>query len=183
MFQLSPHNAYAASIVRDLYRRAWRQGQLNKLWSALTRQPRRLLSLAEVQATQQISSRSYIGIHTIPVCQIQGSEGRYNEFDLNFYPLQERTKERWLSLATAWYQGEAIPPVELIQVGNVYFVRDGHHRISIARMLGQQDIEAEVTVWRATEVPVAQRQPEVSARSPKPAMTQSDLLYAREQLC
>jgi hypothetical protein len=40
-----------------------------------------------------------------------------------------------------------LPPVELIQVGDVYFVRDGHHRISVARMMGQDSIDAEVTVW------------------------------------
>ena len=183
MFPLSPYNAYATSIAGELYQRAWRRGQLNKLWSVLTRQPHRLLNLADVEATQKISSRSYAGIRTVPICQIQGSESRYNEFDLDFYPLQQRTKERWLRLAAAWYQGETIPPVELIQVGHVYFVRDGHHRLSIVRMLGQQAIEAEVTVWQVTELPVERYNPEVSAYSPGSAIVQPNLLCAREQPC
>jgi hypothetical protein len=54
---------------------------------------------------------------------------------------------RWLRVAAARDQGKVLPPVVLVQVGDVYFVRDGHHRISVARALGQLDIEAEVTVW------------------------------------
>jgi hypothetical protein len=55
---------------------------------------------------------------------------------------------RWLRIAAARDQGKVLPPVVLVQVGDVYFVRDGHHRISVARALGQQDIEAQVTLWQ-----------------------------------
>jgi hypothetical protein len=55
---------------------------------------------------------------------------------------------RWLRVAAARDQGKVLPPVVLVQVEDVYFVRDGHHRISVARALGQLDIEAEVTVWQ-----------------------------------
>jgi hypothetical protein len=48
--------------------------------------------------------------------------------------------------------GDPLPPVELIQVGSVYFVRDGHHRISVARAMGQQEIEAVVTVWQTADI-------------------------------
>jgi hypothetical protein len=56
----------------------------------------------------------------------------------------------WLSVAVARQRGKSLPPVKLIQVGDVYYVQDGHHRISVARALGQRDIEAEVTVWQVT---------------------------------
>jgi hypothetical protein len=57
---------------------------------------------------------------------------------------------RWLSVAAARDQGKGLPPVVLVQVGDVYFVRDGHHRIAVARALGQLDIEAQVTVWHVS---------------------------------
>jgi hypothetical protein len=57
---------------------------------------------------------------------------------------------RWLRVAAARDQGKVLPPVVLVQVGDVYFVRDGHHRISVARTLGQLDIEGEVTVWHVS---------------------------------
>jgi hypothetical protein len=53
-----------------------------------------------------------------------------------------------VGIATAGYMGRTLPPVELIQVGDLYFVRDGHHRISVAQAMGQESIEAEVTVWQ-----------------------------------
>jgi hypothetical protein len=87
-------------------------------------------------------------MRTVPIEQIQGSESRSHEFDRNFNPLRGYNKDRWLSIAMARQRDKALPPVELIQVGEVYFVRDGHHRISVARALGQQDIEAEVVVWQ-----------------------------------
>ena len=81
--------------------------------------------------------------------RIQGSEGRCRDFDRGFAPLQDHTRERWLSVAVAWLQGHALPAVDLVEVGELYFVRDGHHRISVARALGCVDIDASVTVWEA----------------------------------
>ena len=54
----------------------------------------------------------------------------------------------WLSVAVARQRGKSLPQVQLIQVGDVCFCRDGYHRIPVARALGQRDIEAEVTVWQ-----------------------------------
>ena len=80
--------------------------------------------------------------------QICGSESRAHDFDADFYPLQENTKERWLSIAAATQRGCQLPPVILIQIGESYFVRDGHHRISVARAQGQKTIQAKVETWR-----------------------------------
>jgi len=103
----------------------------------------RLLDLAAVTASCTIRDRHYAGIQTVPIGQIRGSEGRCNDFDTDFHPRQKR--------------GVPLPPVELIRVGEVYFVRDGHHRISVAATLGQQYIDAVVTVWQVDE-PVAAAQ-------------------------
>jgi len=109
------------------------------------------MDLCEIEGSSQVGARHYAGLHTVPIAQIQGSEGRSNDFDRDFHPLQDHCKERWLRLAMAREQGKVLPPVVLVQVGEVYFVRDGHHRISVARALGQLDIEAEVTVWHVSE--------------------------------
>ncbi len=68
------------------------------------------------------------------------------DFDIDFYPAQERTENRWLQVATAFLRGVSLPPVELIQLGDTYFVVDGHHRISVARTLRHTHIDAVVTV-------------------------------------
>ena len=61
-----------------------------------------------------------------------------------FRPLVNHTRDRWVSIAIARHQGINLPPVELIQVGEEYFVRDGHHRVSVAKTFGQATIEAQV---------------------------------------
>jgi hypothetical protein len=87
-------------------------------------------------------------LRLVPLAQIVGSEGRCGDFDRDFYPLHDHNRSRWLRIATARQKGIGLPPVDLVQVGDVYFVQDGHHRISVARAFGQADIEARVTVWR-----------------------------------
>jgi hypothetical protein len=67
---------------------------------------------------------------------------------------------RWVNIATAILQGEFLPPVDLIRVGETYFVRDGHHRISAARALGQKEIDAVVTTWNVNEQNLFMQQPE-----------------------
>jgi hypothetical protein len=92
----------------------------------------------------------YAEIQTVPISQIRGSEGRSNDFDRDFNPLQNHNKRRWLSIAAARRRGKALPPVGLVQVGDVYFICVGYHRILVARAMGQQDIEAKVMVWQVT---------------------------------
>jgi hypothetical protein len=89
-------------------------------------------------------------VKTVAIDQIRGSEGRCRYFDRDFRPLHDKARGRWLNIARARQQGKSLPPVVLVQVGDTYFVRDGHHRISVARALGQLDIEARVTVWHVS---------------------------------
>ncbi len=79
---------------------------------------------------------------------IHGSEGRCNDFDAGFRPLLSSDRQRWLGVATAAALEIALPPVELIQIEHIYFVRDGHHRISVKQARGQHYIEAIVTAWQ-----------------------------------
>ena len=79
---------------------------------------------------------------------IRGTEGRAQGFDDQFNPLSDQTRQRWQRVAIALDEGVPLPPVQLIQVGGTYYVRDGHHRISVNRAMGLEVIEAEVTVWQ-----------------------------------
>jgi hypothetical protein len=118
--------------------------------SVLSGHSRRLIDLAEVGVACTADAPRHVGMRTVPIDQIRGSQGRSNDFDRDSNPLQARTRNRWLGIARARRQGQTMPPVDLIRVRDVYFVQDGHHRISVARALGQLDIEADVTVWQVT---------------------------------
>lgn len=121
--------------------RAW----LGQVWSILTGRPRHLRELAEVPAARVVRGPHYRAIRIVPISSIRGSEGRPYDFDMDFRPLQTHTRGRWLSVAMARLQSVTLPPVELIQVGDAYFVWDGHHRISVAQALGEKFIDAVVT--------------------------------------
>jgi hypothetical protein len=131
-----------------LYQRALDQGRRGQIWSMLTGRSRCLFDLLSTEANCKVLDRTNAELRTVPIEQIQGSEGRARDFDRDFRPLQYHTRERWLSVARARQQGKSLPPVALIQIGDIYFVQDGHHRISVARVLGQKDIEATVIVWQ-----------------------------------
>ena len=139
-----------SQVADRLYSRVRNQGLWGQVGSILSGRSRRLLALDEIEATCIVHTCHHAGIRTVPISQIRGSNGRSNDFDCDFNPLQDHNKKRWLSVAAARRQGKALPPVGLVQVGDVYFVCDGHHRISVARALGQQDIEAKVMVWQVT---------------------------------
>ncbi len=137
-----------------LYEKAQWRGRLARLAAWLGRRPYHLLDLAAVEQHCQIINRYHAGLQTVPLGQIQGSDGRSHDFDAAFHPCRRHSREPWLRVALDWLAGEALPPVGLIRVSGVYFVRNGHHRVSVARSMGQELIEAEVTVWQVAEVTV-----------------------------
>ena len=120
-------------------------GRLRHLWGLLTGRSQRLYDLNGLSAAS--CEQHYLGLRTVPLASIIGSEGRCHDFDAGFNPRQSATLERWLSVYSAIYQGIGLPPVTLIEIRGRYFVRDGHHRISVARKLGKVDVDAEVTAW------------------------------------
>ena len=92
--------------------------------------------------------QSYAGLKAVPIAQIKGTEEQAPAFDRNFHPIGDRPRQRWLSVAEARLAGKALPPVQLVQVGDRYYVRDGHPRISVAQALGEAFIEAEIVRWQ-----------------------------------
>lgn len=133
--------------AQQLYHRATLKGQIGWVWSKLSGRSRALLDLNTVLAQHHVVGRYSGGTRVVRVEDIRGSVDRPNDFDRNFNPRQAYTERRWVNLAVAWLNGVTLPPVKLIQVGDDYFVEDGHHRVSVARALGQDYLEAEVTVW------------------------------------
>ncbi|MDQ4077799.1 MAG: hypothetical protein M3220_16320 [Chloroflexota bacterium] len=87
----------------------------------------------------------YRGLEEVPLEKITGSVGRYRDFDRAFLPRQKQTRSRWLSIDKAHYEDVPLPPVELYKIGDVYFVKDGNHRVSVARERDQAYIDAVVT--------------------------------------
>ena len=129
---------------RQQFEQALMRGRLGQMWATLTG---RRHNLAELKAAGKQAGGRYAGVNTVPVNAIRGSEGRSRDFDADFNPLTNNTQERWLSIFSAQERGAALPPVELTRVGEAYFVRDGHHRVSVARAIGQEYVEAVVTAW------------------------------------
>lgn len=111
-----------------------------------------LLPFDEVRERLPIRGQHTIGLQQVSIDNIVGSLGRYHDFDRAFLPTQTRTRDRWVSIDRAHYQEIPLPPVELIKIGEIYFVRDGNHRVSVARERGQFFIDAYVT---EIDVPVA----------------------------
>ena len=108
-----------------------------------------LLSLGQLDNKCHLATRAPKGIQQVPISRIRGSVGRSEEFTNNFRPLKDHTRQRWISVARAWQTGHSLPPVELVQVDDTYFVMDGHHRISVAQTMGQAVIDASVISWTA----------------------------------
>jgi hypothetical protein len=104
----------------------------------------RLLSFDEVKRTVGCSAEAYIGQRTVPVSAIIGSVGRYQDFDREFLPVRRSSRQRWQNIDKAYYENVSLPAVQLYKVGDVYFVKDGNHRVSVAREHGVAFIDAEV---------------------------------------
>jgi hypothetical protein len=134
-----------AWTAERLYVRARRGRRLAALWGRLVGRPAYLRDLTAIP--DPVVGQHELAAQTVPLAQIRGSEGRTRDFDSAFRPLEEHSRERWISVARARLEDTPLPAVELIRAGDTYYVRDGHHRISVARALGQRDIDARVTVW------------------------------------
>lgn len=143
---LSAHQ-YNAALNR--FKSAVYMGTIYRLKRRIMRCQQWLYDLNTIKKGLSLRGSCYAGIRVVPIRSIIGSEGKVSDFDMTFHPLRETSRERWISIAMAYLRGLPLPPVQLIQVGDAYFVRDGHHRISVSRAFGQTSIDAEVITWQA----------------------------------
>jgi hypothetical protein len=128
--------------------RARRHATIAKLAARLRGEPDDvgvILPYEEVIAALGFVSERFIGLRVVPLDAIVGTVDRERDFDRNFRPTSGRVRSRWEHLDAAMRRGQPMPPVDLLKVGELYFVRDGHHRVSVSRALGRDDIDARVT--------------------------------------
>ena len=130
------------------FSRARRRRALARLSARLRREPddvNHILPYEEVvRALGQVGERR-LGLELIALDSIVGTVDRSREFDRDFRPTSPRVRERWQRINLAQRQGEAMPPIDVYRIGELHFVKDGHHRVSVARALGHKDINAYVT--------------------------------------
>ncbi len=141
------------SAVQD-FRQARRQAALEQIMARLTGKSVNLLSYEEVSQKLKVKARGRQELKDIPLDAIVGSVGRYADFTRSFLPRQDSDQERWARVKVAQTSLSGLPPIEVYQVGDAYFVLDGNHRVSVARQLGAPSIQAYVTEVR-TKVPLS----------------------------
>jgi hypothetical protein len=128
--------------------RARRQATLARLSARLRGVPddvRMVLPYEEVVEALGFVSERRVGLQVVALDSIVGTVDRGRDFDRTFRPTSGRVRSRWEHIAAAMRRGESLPPVDLVRIGEIHFVRDGHHRVSVARALGRTDIDAYVT--------------------------------------
>ena len=130
------------------FARSRRRQMLARIGTVLRREPTdvaQVLPFEEVVEALGLRRQRYLGLQTVPLDRVVGSVGRTQDFDRAFRPTSERVRPRWGRIATAHRRGESMPPIDVFKVGDLYFVEDGNHRVSVARAMRRTDIDAYVT--------------------------------------
>jgi hypothetical protein len=144
---------HVANLASADFERARRKAFFNDLTALLARRPNYLLAFEEVQRALPFKGQTYKGMQEVLVSKIVGSVDRYHDFDRAFLPTQTKTRPRWESVDIATLTDVILPPVQLYKVGDIYFVKDGNHRVSVAREKGSAYVDAEV-IELVTSVPL-----------------------------
>jgi nucleotide-binding universal stress UspA family protein len=132
------------SAISD-FQRARQQAALEAILARLTGRSVDLLSYDEVRQKLKAREASVRELKEIPIDAIVGSVGRYQDFTRGFLPKHDSDADRWAQVYVAVDAQSGLPPIEAYQLGDAYFVRDGHHRVSVARQLGATHVQAYVT--------------------------------------
>jgi hypothetical protein len=135
------------------FMQARQQAAMQGVMARLTGRSNELLSFEEVAQKLKLSQSTDLGRREIPLDGIVGSVGRYTDFTRTFLPLHDRDQDRWAGVKAAMVSPKGVPPIDVYKVGEVYFVRDGNHRVSVARQSRSPSIEANV-IEVHTDVPL-----------------------------
>ncbi|MDR0496722.1 MAG: transcriptional regulator [Treponema sp.] len=151
MSQVTNWNEYDQA-AQD-FNRARNRATLSRIQHFINPDRDNLLSFNDVKGILKPKNEVYRGMREVPINKIVGSEGRYRDFNKFFLPRSEFLRNRWESIDRAKIRDIPLPAIRLYEIGGVYFVRDGNHRVSVARSQGGEEIDAEVTSL-ATEVEI-----------------------------
>ncbi len=141
---IEPDMESFGSAIAD-FRRARNQAEIKELLARLRGDSNELLSFNDVCKQLKLKGGIPRGIKEIPLASIVGSVGRYADFTRDFFPLREANEDRWARVKVATSGMVGLPPIDVFQIGEAYFVMDGNHRVSVARQLGADFIQAYVT--------------------------------------
>lgn len=147
-----PEGFHYQLAVED-FRRARRRASLEQIMALLKGKSADLLPYEEVRQTLKVTGMARRGLQEIPLDAIVGSVGRYADFTRKFLPKQDADQTRWTRIGHEARGLGALPPIEVYQINDAYFVLDGNHRVSVAREMGAPTIEAYVTEVK-TKVPI-----------------------------
>jgi nucleotide-binding universal stress UspA family protein len=142
-----------ARALQD-FQHARSQAALERLTARLRQRPTELLSFEDVRQKLKLAPSGPRRIENILLDAIIGSVGRYADFTRSYWPLSDRADQRWAKVKMAVSDMAGVPPIEVYQIGEAYFVRDGNHRVSVFREMGATHIQAYVTQL-ATKVPLS----------------------------
>lgn len=140
-----PNTTYETMMGAERYESATVRAFWQQIIGHLRGKPAHLLSYEDIKGRLRLREENYRGLQDIPLEKIVGSVGRYKDFTRTYLPKNVVSKERWTRIYAEANGGMGLPPIEVYQVGEVYFVRDGNHRVSVAREMGQESIQAYVT--------------------------------------
>src|ERR671911_2504409 len=138
------------------FTRARRRARLRAVLARIRREhnSNRLLSFDDVRRELVANNRLHRGTRVVEADEIVGSVGRWDEFDRSFLPARASVGHKWKRIDRAFHRAEDLPPVELYEIGDAYFVVDGHHRVSVARYHHVPTVEAAVAEFRP-KIPAA----------------------------
>jgi nucleotide-binding universal stress UspA family protein len=150
---MKPYSQSSYWNAANDFQRARFVAKMEQILARVTRKSVDLLSYDEVYSSLHAKNTAYRGLKEIPVDAIVGSVGRYADFSRSFLPRQDTIQSRWIGVYMMANGLEGLPPIEVYQVGSAYFVKDGHHRVSVARQMKIASIEGYVTEVK-TKVPI-----------------------------
>lgn len=130
--------------AKEDFTRARNKALIHELQNFLASDKKKLLSFHDVKKILKPKNEVYVGMQSVSIDKIVGSEGRYRDFDKHFLPKSAYLRQRWERVDEAHLTDVALPPIQLYEIGSMYFVRDGNHRVSVAKAQGVEFIDAEV---------------------------------------
>ena len=132
------------TLAINAFRRARSQATREMLWSKLRRQSADLDCFQDVSPETKVGTDEHLSYAEIALDNVVGSVERCSDYTRSFLPLKDSDQARWTRVRAAFAESKPLPPIRVVQVGQIYYVVDGHHRVSVAKHLGLQHLAARV---------------------------------------